>query len=136
MAEGEVLSPRQVLDDYKQKFIDALHKSLEKHDKVSGGGLWQSVKAETKVYGQKVVLEITMADYWKWVEEGRRPGAKQPPIEPILKFIANRGITPKAIIKNKGLKNETRSTYDSVLILNGEIWHRNSQIQIIQIPPG
>ena len=99
MAEDSILSPRQVLESFEQKFIDAFHKSLEKHDRVSGGGLWQSVKAQTKVYGQKVTLEITMADYWKWVENGRKAGGKQPPIEPILKFIANRGLT----LKSKGL---------------------------------
>lgn len=102
------LSPRQVLDNYSQRFIDALQESLTKHDRVSAGGLWQSVKAITKIYGQKVVLEISMEDYWKWVNDGRKPGGKQPPPEAMLSFIRNRGITPKLIAKNKGLKKHER----------------------------
>lgn len=101
MAEG--ISPREIIASYEQKFIDAFQDSLTKHDKVSGGGLFQSVKAITKVYGQKIILEIRMDDYWKWVDEGRKKGSKQPPIEPILKFIANRGLTPKPL-KTKSKK--------------------------------
>ncbi len=104
----DILNPRQVLEQYENKFIDALHKSLEKHDRVSAGGLFQSVTAITKVYGQKVILEISMADYWKWVDEGRKKGSKQPPSEAMLKFIKNRGLTPHLIAKNKGLKKKDR----------------------------
>lgn len=68
MAEG--ISPREIIASYEQKFIDALQDSLTKHDKVSGGGLFQSVKAITKVYGQKIILEIRMDDYWKFVDKG------------------------------------------------------------------
>ena len=85
------ISPREILDEYAQRFIDALHSSLEKHDRVVGGGLFQSVKASTKILGQKVILEISMEDYWKWVDEGRKAGGKQPPPQAMLKHIANRG---------------------------------------------
>jgi hypothetical protein len=104
----DILSPRQVLESYEKKFIDALHKSLEKHDRISGGVLFQSVTAITKIYGQKVTLEISMADYWRWVDEGRKKGGKQPPPDAMLKFIRNRGITPSLIKKNKALKKKDR----------------------------
>lgn len=91
MAEGNLISPRDILAQFEQKFIDALQKSLEDKDRLVSGGLWQSIKASTSVYGQKIVLEISMEDYWKYVDEGRRPGAKQPPTKAMLKHIANRG---------------------------------------------
>jgi hypothetical protein len=126
----DILSPRQVLESYENKFIDALHKSLEKHDRISGGVLFQSVTAITKIYGQKVVLEISMEDYWRWVDEGVngtqmtrnspnsfKVNTKRIPIGSIKKFIANRGIVPtmsisqhrKLQLKKQGLKGKVNA---------------------------
>ena len=80
-----------IIIGYRQKFIEAFQSSLEKHDRNVPGTLWQSVNADIKVFGQKIVLEITMEDYWKYVEEGRKAGGKMPPLEPMLKHIADRG---------------------------------------------
>lgn len=91
MAEGNLISPRDILAQFEQKFIDALQKSLEDNDRLVAGVLWQSIKASTSVYGQKIELSISMEDYWKWVENGRSKGAKQPPLKAMLKHIANRG---------------------------------------------
>lgn len=126
----DILSPRQVLESYEKKFIDALHKSIEKHDRLSGGKLWQSVSAITKIYGQNVVLEINMEDYWRWVDEGVngtqmtrnspnsfKTNTKRIPIGAIKKFIANRGIVPtmsisqhrKLQLKKQGLKGKVNA---------------------------
>lgn len=126
---AEVFSPQQVLDNYRQKFIDALHSSLEKHDRVSGGGLFQSVKAGVKVYGQKVVLEIRMEDYWKFVDEGvdgtkKSVGSqykfkigKPIPLSAVKMFIANRGIVPAMSISKhkKSLKIKGKGKLSSKL---------------------
>lgn len=101
-------TPREVLQDYSQKFIDAFHKSIERHNRMASGNLWQSVKAPVKVMGQKVVLEIRMDDYWRWVNDGRKAGSKQPPTAAMLKHIANRRMNYKDIqnfyTNKKGLK--------------------------------
>lgn len=91
MPEDNLLSPRGVLQSFEQRFIDALQQSLTDKDRLVSGGLWQSIKASTKVFGQKVALEISMADYWRWVDEGRKAGSKQPPPKAMLKHIADRG---------------------------------------------
>lgn len=80
-----------IIDGYTQKFIDAIQESIEKNDRLASGGLWQSVKADVKVFGQTLVLEISMEDYWKYVENGRKAGGKMPPLAPMLKHIADRG---------------------------------------------
>lgn len=97
-------TPYDILKKYSEKFIDAIHTSIEKNDRLAKGLLWQSVKAPVKVMGQKVVMEITMNDYWKWVNDGRKAGSKQPPQSAMLDHIANRGISTKRIenfYKNK-----------------------------------
>jgi uncharacterized short protein YbdD (DUF466 family) len=88
----DIKSPYQVLKEFEQHFINAIQKSIDENDRHARGGLWQSVKAQTKIYGQSVVMEVSMADYWKYVENGRRKGAKAPPQDAMLNFIRDRGI--------------------------------------------
>lgn len=42
-----------------------------------------------KFMGGVYSIEITMLDYWKWVEAGRGPG-KQPPLDKIIKWIKDK----------------------------------------------
>ena len=80
-----------VLEKYVQLVYDALSHSLAEHDKIASGALVQSIKVYPTIYGQKISLVIEMADYWKYVDKGRKAGGKQPPQEAMLKHIANRG---------------------------------------------
>ena len=118
-------SPRQILENYKQIIIDAIAESLNKNDKVVKGGLVQSISINIRSFATNMVMEISMADYWKFVDKGvdgyeRRVGSpykynksgKPIPKEAILKHIANRGITPRSSNlkkerKIKSLKNKT-----------------------------
>lgn len=77
--------------DYEQKLIDAIVKSIHDNNKYARGQLAQSVKAETVIYGQHVVLEVSMLEYWKYVEYGRAKGSKQPPQDAMLAHIRDRG---------------------------------------------
>ena len=90
-------SPRKILENYKQIIIDALADSLEKNDKVVQGLLVQSISINIRSFATNMVMEISMADYWKYVDGGRRKGSKMPPINAMLKHIANRGINYKGI---------------------------------------
>ena len=97
-------SPRKILENYKQIIIDALADSLEKNDRVAKGGLVQSISINIRSFATNMVMEISMADYWKYVDGGRQKGSKMPPIDAMLKHIANRGINYKGIqntYKNK-----------------------------------
>jgi hypothetical protein len=97
-------SPRQILENYKQIIIDAIAESLNKNDKVVQGGLVQSISINIRSFATNMVMEISMADYWKFVDGGRKKGAKMPPINAMLKHIANRGIN------YKGIQNNYRNT--------------------------
>jgi hypothetical protein len=106
------INGKDILASYSQKFVNALHTSLSNVDRVSAGGLYQSIKAPVKILGQKVVLEIRMADYWDYVNEGvdgwnRSVGSpfkfkkagKRIPLQSMKDFMANRGIQPTMNIK-------------------------------------
>ena len=90
-------SPRKILENYKQIIIDALADSLEKNDRIAQGLLVQSISINIRSFATNMVMEISMADYWKYVDGGRRKGSKMPPINAMLKHIANRGINYKGI---------------------------------------
>jgi hypothetical protein len=97
-------SPRKILENYKQIIIDALADSLEKNDRIAQGLLVQSISINIRSFATNMVMEISMADYWKYVDGGRKKGSKMPPINAMLKHIANRGINYKGIqnsYKNK-----------------------------------
>jgi len=90
-------SPRKILENYKQIIIDALAESLEKNNKIASAGLVQSIEVNIKAFATNMVIEVSMADYWKYVDGGRKKGSKQPPLNAMLKHIANRGIDYKKL---------------------------------------
>ena len=60
----------EILQDYSQKIIEELKQNLLERDKFASGGLAQSITANVKVMGQVIEMTISMADYWKFVDEG------------------------------------------------------------------
>lgn len=84
-------SPKDILAKYGQIIVDALRKSLEDNRKVSQAGLLKaSIQFKVRAFATDIILEISMNDYWKWVDAGRKPGGKQPPMEAMLKHIKDR----------------------------------------------
>ena len=98
----------EIVEDLEQKLIDA--------DKDQPGLLLQSIgdNSTVKQEGSKITLSIGMEDYWKFVDEGRRRGAKQPPPDAMLEFISARGLRLKKVVKKgskrvgKGVKRISR----------------------------
>lgn len=86
------------------------------------GELVHSSTANITLNGTTYSIVLNLPDYWKYVEEGRRPG-KFPPPDAIKKWITVKGILPREIngrlpsenqlsfligkkISNKGLQGE------------------------------
>lgn len=97
----------EILQDYSQKIIEELKQNLLERDKFASGGLAQSITANVKVMGQVIEMTISMADYWKFVDEGvdgteRKHGSpfkfrkKNINQKAMLQHIANRGLRVKA----------------------------------------
>lgn len=118
-------SPRQILENYKQKIIDAFIQSIEKNGKVASGMLSQSVSVNIRAFATNMVIEVEMEKYWKFVDGGvdgwgqnnkgefkYKKDGKIIPIQAMLKHIKNRGLTPRATNLKKArlersLKNKT-----------------------------
>lgn len=90
--------PIDILHSYKQKIIDALTESLEKNNRVASARLMQSVDVRITAFATNFEFVVLMEDYWRYVEEGRKKGAKMPPQLAMMKHVANRGIDYKRLM--------------------------------------
>jgi hypothetical protein len=61
-------------------------------DKYASGNLYNSLTATVMPNGDDFELVITYADYFKYVNEGRRPERKRVPLSALLQWIKIRGI--------------------------------------------
>lgn len=74
---GEIL-----VNDIKQRLIDGKH--------MASGKLVNSVIFRVTHQSEVATLEILAESYFKWVDQGRTPGAKQPPLFDIVKWLESR----------------------------------------------
>lgn len=135
MATGK--TPYQILEVYAQRISDSLRDSLVKNERYVSGGLAKSIEARVKVFGQSINIQVYMADYWKFVDEGvngtkvkhgSEYSFKKKNInkDAMLKHIANRGsrFAPmwKDIQNNytnkKGLKVKRKKPLDAQVSRN------------------
>jgi len=77
---------------YKSIIINALTQNLHDADKDQPGKLIQSIDVKIEHQGSKLSFILSMEDYWRWVDEGRMKGSKQPPVDAMLDFIKVRGL--------------------------------------------
>lgn len=66
---------------------------LTKNDSRATGDLVNSISYEVLETSDALMLNILSNDYFKYIDEGRRPGRKQPPTSAILPWVEAKGIT-------------------------------------------
>lgn len=96
MAQETLTFPHlwDVLDEYGKRVRNLYQDNLIRADKIATGGLLNSVEFSVEQYGRRFDVVLTLADYWKWVEDGRKPG-KMPPPSAILKWVMAKPVIPK-----------------------------------------
>lgn len=103
-----------VLDKYANKIIKNAQALLKSLGKNASGNLSRSLDYEVKSQDNVVEVEFKGEDYLQYVENGRRPNSKQPPVNKILRWLEIKPIKvqkPKTVafliarsIGNKGIK--------------------------------
>lgn len=83
-----------VLEKYGEEVRNLYQDNLIRADKIATGALLNSVEFSVEQYGRRFDVVLTLADYWKWVEEGRKPG-KMPPPSAILAWVLAKPVIPK-----------------------------------------
>ena len=89
------LESRQLNTIVKQ-FSEALKNNLLAAGKDATGRLISSINTEIEYDGRYFSVELNTADYFKYVNEGRKAG-KFPPLNAIRQWITVKGILPRPI---------------------------------------
>lgn len=108
MADTTTQTVTDILNEYGAEVVSELTDNIERDGKVATGNLSSSIRFQVKLVGKQYVFELFMADYWKFVDKGRRPG-KPPPRLAILKWLTAKRIgsfvTGKGKNKSVGKKS-------------------------------
>lgn len=84
----------KVLEDYGSEFESLYKNKLNNDNRKASGNLINSITTAIKIHDDYVELTFSAADYWKYVEYGRKAG-KRPPLEKILSWIKAKKILPR-----------------------------------------
>lgn len=82
-----------VLNDYAKNIVDTYKGKIE--DVRASGELYKSITYQVNGKGGNFEVVISLEEYWKNIEYGRRPGAKFPPVDAIKEWIRVKRIIPE-----------------------------------------
>ena len=124
---------QQVLEEYGNVIAEQYKSNLKANGHNATGKLINSITSHITVNGNEYAIELTLEDYYKYVEEGRRPG-KFPPVDKILQWIKVKHILPTPIngklptekqlaflISRKIAEKGTKGTYDLEKVMDNTI---------------
>lgn len=74
-------------------FAAAVKDKLADNGTNASGNLSKSIKGKVKFDGKWLEIELSLLDYWRYVENGRKKG-KRPPLEAIREWIITKPIIP------------------------------------------
>ncbi len=84
----------QALAEYAEAVKEFYKRRLIADDKVASGNLLQSVETYITSNGSELLVTFSVADYFRYVEYGRKPG-KMPPVDKIINWVKVRNIMPE-----------------------------------------
>lgn len=90
----------RVLQAYADSAGDIYRANMRLGNKDASGELSQSAKAELRVDGGHFEVVMHLAEYWKFVESGRKPG-KFPPPDKIRQWIEIKPVIPRPMKNGK-----------------------------------
>lgn len=101
---------KEIISQYMMEFEIVYRNNLISHNRQATGNLINSIKTTVKSEDDSYFeVELQVADYWMYVENGRRAG-KQPPKDAILNWIRVKPILPRPDSKGR-LPTENQLAY-------------------------
>jgi hypothetical protein len=85
----------KAFDGLGKDLVKTLVKNLLSANKKATGNLIRSIDYKVVEKANGFIVELLAADYLTNVDEGRRPGAKQPPLSALDKWVVARKIAPR-----------------------------------------
>ena len=109
MAQLEFKNTTALMEKYGAQVILDMISNLRQSGKSASGELEKSLKEKLIVGSDIIELDITGIDYWKYVDQGRKPG-KYVPLKALEPWALKKGIPKTALfpisrkIYKKGIK--------------------------------
>lgn len=107
----ELTKTRAVLEQYAEAWKNAYKAELIAEGKRATGNLIKTIEAKVVVEGDEMSAVLSVGDYYKYVENGRRKDAKQPPIDAILQWIKVKPIVPRENSASGRIPTERQLAY-------------------------
>ena len=100
MTASDFKHTMKALNDFGKVIIDNYKSQLEA-EPMNNGELYRTISYSVSTGNSGWVISVSLADYWKYIEYGRRPG-KMPPLEVIEKWIDVKEIKPHSMTLKSG----------------------------------
>lgn len=84
---------KEALETYGQVLEEQYREGIANTNAFASGRLFDSVHHIVTVEDHTIDLSLSLEDYWKYVEEGRKPG-KFPPLDKIEEWIRIKPVAP------------------------------------------
>ena len=100
MTASDFRHTMKALNDFGD-FIITTYKSQLEAEKMNNGELYKKISYSVSTGTGGWVISVSLADYWKYIEYGRRPG-KMPPVSAIENWINVKQIIPHSMTLKSG----------------------------------
>lgn len=90
----------RVLEEYGDALQNSLKNAYLENDKKASGELIESVRYIITKNEREIEVSLNLAEWWKYIEYGRRPG-KFPPTDAIMKWIKIKPVIPTEGVTGK-----------------------------------
>ena len=100
MTASEFRHTMKALTEFGQKIVDNYKAELEACG-YQDGQLYRTLSYSVKMNNTSWLISISLEEYWKYIEYGRRPG-KMPPLDVIEKWIKVKQILPRPLTLKSG----------------------------------
>ena len=100
MTANDFKHTMKALNDFGN-FIITTYKSQLEAEQMNNGELYRTISYSVSTGNSGWVISVSLADYWKYVEYGRRPG-KMPPVSAIENWIKVKQIIPHSMTLKSG----------------------------------
>ena len=96
---------KEALETYGQVLEEQYREQIVSTGAFASGKLFDSVHHIVTVEDHTIDLSLSLEDYWKYVEEGRKPG-KFPPLDKIEEWIRIKPVAPYPDAKGRVPSNQ------------------------------
>ena len=101
MTAQDFKNTAKVLAEFGQKIVENYKAELEACN-YQDGQLYKTLKYSVKMDDSAWLISISLEEYWKYIENGRRAGAKMPPLSAIENWIRVKQILPHSMTLKSG----------------------------------